>query len=94
MQSGAQTRSEVSPIMSNHPLHDTPLRRLGEHAEGVALLRRPIEALGFWSAIALPFLYVPLVVSGLQTSGTRYAFALLIALHVVSLVVGREYHAD
>ncbi|GAD52830.1 hypothetical protein MBEHAL_1590 [Halarchaeum acidiphilum MH1-52-1] len=80
--------------MSNQPLHETPLRRLGDRADGFSLLRKPIEALGFWSAIALPFLYVPLVVSGLQTTSAQYACILLIVLHVVSLVAGREYHAE
>ncbi|WP_435099832.1 hypothetical protein [Halarchaeum sp. P4] len=80
--------------MSNHPLHELPLRRLNSHADGLAFLRRPVEALGFWSAVVLPFLYVPLVLSGLQTTGTQYAFALLVALHVVALVVGREYNTE
>lgn len=79
--------------MSNQPLHDIPLRRAASHADGFALLRRPVEALGFWSAVFLPFLYVPLFLSGLHTAGTRYACFALIALHVVALVVGREYRA-
>ncbi|WP_255494073.1 hypothetical protein [Halarchaeum sp. CBA1220] len=78
----------------NHPLHELPLDSLHSHTDGLALLRRPLEAIGFWSAVVLPFLYVPLVLSGLQSTGTQYAFALLVALHVVALVAGRGYHAE
>ncbi|MFB6078777.1 MAG: hypothetical protein ABEJ80_07355 [Halarchaeum sp.] len=78
--------------MSNQPLHETPMRRLASHADGLSALRRPVEALGFWSAVVLPFLYVPLVLSGLESANTWIAFVALVLLHVVSLVVGRGYH--
>jgi len=80
--------------MSNHPLYETPLRRVVSHADGLALLRRPVEAAAFWSAVVLPFLYVPLFLSGLETAGTLDACVALIGLHVAALVLGRGYNAD
>jgi len=80
--------------MSNHPLHENPLRRVADRTDGMAFLRRPVEALAFWSAVVLPFLYVPLFLSGLETANTLYACFALIGLHVLTLVVGRGYHAD
>ncbi|WP_331233753.1 hypothetical protein [Natronorarus salvus] len=56
---------------------------------------RPLRAIAFWSAIALPFLYIPLLfVEGLQTGSHMTAFFVLVALHVVSVVVGHRHGSD
>lgn len=57
-------------------------------------LARPLEALGFWAAVALPFLYVPLLVTGVADRASQVAALLLIGLHVAALVVGHRHHAD
>lgn len=54
-------------------------------------LAEPIRVLGFWSAIVLPVVYVPLLAAGL-TSSTRSAvfFACLLA-NVLALYVGHGH---
>jgi hypothetical protein len=58
----------------------------------VLTVARPFEAAAFWSAIALPFLYVPLLISGLGSSAQFTAFLALLALHVVAIVGGHRYN--
>lgn len=54
-------------------------------------LSAPVRLVGFWMAIALPFLYLPLLAAGLETTGQQQTFFLLLVLNVVALVVGRRY---
>ena len=54
-------------------------------------LRRSLSALSFWGAIALPAVYLPLLVAGIETTGGLTAFLLLFGLHVFALVGGRRY---
>ncbi|MDL5361509.1 hypothetical protein [Halalkalicoccus sp. NIPERK01] len=65
-----------------------------DHASRLAVsaLARPIEAIAFWSAIALPFLYLPLLVSGLGSTAQLTAFLALLALHAVTIVGGHRYN--
>lgn len=56
-------------------------------------LSGPVEFAGFWLAVALPFVYVPVLV-GKLAGGKPSAFALLLALHAVSLVVGHGYRSE
>lgn len=51
----------------------------------------PLRGLAFWTAITLPFLYLPLLAYGLETPATRLAFLALIACNAVTLVVGHSY---
>lgn len=57
----------------------------------VSSLARPIEAISFWSAIALPFLYLPLLFSGLGSNSQLTAFLALLAIHAVTIVAGHGY---
>ncbi|MEF8772737.1 hypothetical protein [Halodesulfurarchaeum sp.] len=57
-------------------------------------LLRPFQALGFWAAVGLPFIYVPLVLRGLETPSIQLTVAVLIAAHVLALVLGRHYNTD
>ena len=50
-----------------------------------------VATVAFWSAIALPALYVPLLALGLDTRQDLALFLALFALHVVALVAGRSY---
>lgn len=56
-------------------------------------LTRPVEALAFWTAIVLPFLYLPLLFVGLESTTELAAFFGLVALNVVSFIVGHQYNA-
>jgi hypothetical protein len=51
----------------------------------------PFRFVGFWSAIVLPFAYIPLLFTDLQ-GPTLTAFLVMLALHVVAIVAGREYN--
>jgi hypothetical protein len=67
---------------------------LPRDASSISALIKPLEALGFWAAVALPFLYVPLLVTGITERASQVAALVLIALHVAALVVGRHHYAD
>ena len=54
-------------------------------------LSRPLSAVAFWSAIALPLLYVPLLAAGLGTTQDLLLFLGLFALHLVALFGGRTH---
>lgn len=56
------------------------------------LLVRPIEAIAFWMGIVLPFLYVPLLIAGIDTFERLVVLLGLIALNVVAFVVGHQYN--
>ena len=58
--------------------------------KGVALVAAPFRFVGFWLAVALPFLYLPLLYDGL-TGDQGVVFVVLVALNVVALVVGHGY---
>lgn len=51
----------------------------------------PLRQLGFWSAIALPFLYVPLVATGLQDQSEVLVFLALLVANVLAVAVGHSY---
>lgn len=59
-----------------------------------ANLRGPIEAIAFWSAIALPFLHVPLLFYGLETTGQVITFLGLLTMNVVAFIVGHSYNSE
>ena len=81
-------------------LDGSPLFGSAEDADGRSaalrqLLARSVstgvEQAAFWTAVVLPFLYVPLLVSGVTTSGERVALGALLALNVLALYLGHEH---
>lgn len=54
-------------------------------------LVRPIQIVAFWTAVALPFLHVPLLLYGLETTPELYTFFGLLAINLVALFVGHGY---
>ena len=58
----------------------------------LAHLLRPLEAVAFWSAIALPFLHVPLLLRGLETTGELFTFFALLVLNAVAIIVGHGHN--
>lgn len=79
------SRSALAKAATNVGVDDTP---------SYATLLKPFEVVGFWAAVALPFLYLPLVVSGADTPGEQTALAALVLAHVVALVLGHRHRAD
>jgi hypothetical protein len=53
-------------------------------------LRRPAQVVGFWAAVLMPVLYLPLLVGGLRGGQTRLFSALLVG-NALALVVGHGY---
>jgi hypothetical protein len=48
----------------------------------------PIRIVGFWTAVALPFLHVPLLATGLDSGQETAAFVLLLTLNLLALFLG------
>lgn len=81
--------------MSNSSRSDrTPLRAELAAIADAESVSHPLTGLAFWAAIALPFLHLPLLVTGLETTGMAIAFLLLLGLNVVALVLGHSYNRD
>lgn len=88
--------NEVSAPMSSPSNTTDRLPNLRESIGGVPVRRSvdivavPLRFVAFWLAVALPFLYVPLLVGGLDGEQVS-AFGFLLALNAVALVVGHGY---
>lgn len=54
----------------------------------------PLKGVAFWSAVALPFLHLPLLAAGLDTQGRTMAFVVLLTLNVVALLLGHPYRRE
>lgn len=54
-------------------------------------LRHGLSVLSFWAAIALPALYLPFLVAGIDSTSGLLAFLCLFGLHVAALVGGRHH---
>jgi hypothetical protein len=54
-------------------------------------IRPPIVAVSFWSAIALPGVYLPLLAIGVETTTEVTVFVGLFVLHVLTLLGGHNY---
>ncbi|WP_191965449.1 MULTISPECIES: hypothetical protein [Haloferax] len=50
----------------------------------------PLETVAFWSAVALPIAYLPLLANGLSSADVPL-FVGLLALHAAALVLGRGH---
>lgn len=57
-------------------------------------LRAPLSWVAFYSAIALPAVYLPLLATGIETTDWLILFFGLLGLHLASLVGGRSYGSD
>ncbi len=89
--------------MSNSPTHDGQSRDGDESADSTSQtdsleledispsLATPIRRTGFWMAIVLPFLYVPLLARGLSTSTDTIVFLTLLGLNLLALYVGHAH---
>jgi hypothetical protein len=54
----------------------------------------PLHRLAFWAAISLPFLHLPLLVSGLESETQVVAFVVLLACNVLALLAGHPDRID
>jgi len=97
MVSGIHPSVEESPMSNSSPT--APIDRLPRPQElvdsrlvrlSLAVVVAPLRFLAFWAAVALPFLYLPLLVGGLDGQQVTVFVALLLA-NAVALVIGHEY---
>jgi hypothetical protein len=78
--------------MTPSTLTDERTSTLQETASRAArLLRGPVQALGFWSAVLLPFASLYLLADGLAGAELVPLVGLLV-LNAVALLVGHDYH--
>lgn len=68
--------------------HDADSRTLERLVPAFA---RSLRVASFWTAIVLPFLYVPLLVTGLSEANETIAFLGLLGLNLLALYVGHPY---
>lgn len=73
----------------------------GTAVESQAVLRRlretlvgQVEAAFFWAAVVLPFLHLPLLLTGLETTSDAVTFVALLGLNFLSLIVGHHHRRD
>jgi hypothetical protein len=52
------------------------------------------RTIGFWTAVGLPFLYVPLLSAGIDTPDDLLVFGALLVLNVLGLVAGRSHRRE
>lgn len=83
--SNSSPTAPIDRLPRPHELVDSRLVRLS-----LAVVVAPLRFLAFWAAVALPFLYLPLLVGGLDGQQTTVFVSLLLA-NAVALVVGHEY---
>ncbi|MGB9931456.1 hypothetical protein [Haloarcula amylolytica] len=53
-----------------------------------------VRGIAFWTAIALPFLYLPLLITGLNSGATRVAFVALVVFNAVTLFIGHAHRGN
>ncbi|WP_211250814.1 hypothetical protein [Haladaptatus cibarius] len=49
----------------------------------------PLQFVSFWASVSLPLLYIPLLFAGFKPGVS--IFLALLAIHVVSLIIGHGY---
>lgn len=79
-----ERRRSVLPERTPGQSSETPFQRL----------RTVVRAAAFWVAIPLPFLYVPVLLSGLDTRLDGLVFGSLLVAHVLALSVGHPYATE
>jgi hypothetical protein len=81
-------------MSSASPLRITPSVRPVRSKEILkSLFVEPLRFAGFWSAVALPFVLLSLVVAGAATQRVDL-FAGLLGANLVALRLGRNYNRD
>jgi len=61
--------------------------------EAGSKLLAPVRCLGFWSAVVLPLVLVPMMASGLAGESLPL-FGALVAANLAGAVLGRDYNRD
>jgi hypothetical protein len=77
-------------------MHDNDITMNWPDAPHAALRRAvtSIQSVAFWTAVLIPFAYVPLLVTGLSTLGEGLLMAQLVTVNAVALVLGHDHAED
>ncbi|WP_121822544.1 hypothetical protein [Halostella salina] len=89
--------SPPSPFHSEQAPAETGDERAGRTIQSrldINRLTAPVRMVSFWSAVALPFLHVPLLLQGLEGPSETTTFLALLGLNLVALLVGHSYNVD
>jgi hypothetical protein len=86
--SPSKQNSAASPDQERPVSPEAVLDKL-RHRSLVTAVRR----VGFWAAVALPFLHLPLLLSGIETGVEATVFVSLVAANVLTLIVGHSHDA-
>ncbi|ELY70904.1 hypothetical protein [Natrinema versiforme] len=54
-------------------------------------LSRSVTAAGFWLGTAFPVVYLPVIVTGIDSASRLSLFVALLVVHALALVVGHDY---
>lgn len=91
LSSEVTTMSNSSPsVPHERASHLREVAKAQSLQHGARLVAAPLRFVGFWAAVALPFLYVPLLLDGLEGQQTL-VFGALLAANALALVVGHGY---
>jgi len=80
------SRTELSGLVDSDALP-----ALGRYGAG---LKTGVTTVAFWTAIVLPFLHLPLLLTGLQNASVQLAFVALVALNIVTVLLGQPHRRD
>jgi hypothetical protein len=78
-------------VPDERSLRDTAGDTLSERAVLLKESVPPLPAIAFWLAIALPLLYIPFLVAGINRAVDLGLFLALLGVHVGALYAGRSY---
>lgn len=79
--------------MSSSSVNDlrAALDDAGSVVQSSEILLAPVRRLSFWVAVALPFLYVPMLLIGLGSTARQTAFLALLCCNAVALLLGHSH---
>jgi hypothetical protein len=79
-----------SPVLRERASRLREVVQSGSLQRSARLIAAPLRFVGFWVAVALPFLYLPLLLGGL-TGQELLVFGLLLTANALALVVGHGH---
>ncbi|MFB6186189.1 MAG: hypothetical protein ABEI86_04885 [Halobacteriaceae archaeon] len=85
------SKSSISAPSPFHDGSDPPMDAIGTWWR--KMVKKPIVVLAFYTAIMLPFVYLPLLVGGIFGSNQLLLLSGLMGLHSLTLVVGHKHRA-
>jgi hypothetical protein len=71
---------------------DGPTGTLARFARVGVPAAEAVETVGFWTAVALPLCYVPLLLTGLSSGRDAALLAALVVLHLLALSAGHAHN--